>query len=98
MGYETRIAGMQDCINALGWTAKPLEEIKVDQRGTANALNNLFAMKPGRKYTGKKRRGRPRELVDADGGEEEIPFIPGARRGQSVFLCFIRLAVGCQQQ
>jgi hypothetical protein len=32
--YESRIAGMQDDINGLVSSAKPLEEIKVDQRAT----------------------------------------------------------------
>jgi hypothetical protein len=38
----------------------------VDQRAKIISLKNLFAMKHGRKYTGRKR-GRPRKLVDADG-------------------------------
>ena len=64
--YESRIVDMQDCINTLEGTVKLLKEIKVDQRATIDSMKNLFAMKHGRTYTGRKR-GRPKKLVDADG-------------------------------
>jgi hypothetical protein len=64
--FETRIADMQDCINTLEGTVKLLKETKVDQRATIESMKNLFAMKHGRTYTGRKR-GRPKKLVDADG-------------------------------
>ena len=67
MDYKSRIADMQDAISSLlEGCVKLLEEIKEHRKGTTTALHNKFAMKHGRKYTGRKR-GRPRKLVDADG-------------------------------
>jgi hypothetical protein len=55
MDYEAQIANMQDSINSLecGVTL----QIKGGQKGTIAELHKRFAMKHGRKYTGRKRGG-----------------------------------------
>jgi hypothetical protein len=60
--HESRIVDMQDCISTLEGTVKLLKEIKVDQRATIDSMKNLFAMKHGRTYTGRKSEGDRKSL------------------------------------
>jgi hypothetical protein len=95
MDYKSRIVDMHACINSLEGTAKLLQAIKGGgQRGKITALHKRFAIKHGRKYTGRKRE-RPKKLVDTDGKKRPVfpppqknsttPHYPGTSQDQTIW-------------